>query len=288
MPIASVSKWFVALAVGILVDRGDLQFESTIDQFLPTFPNGEAISINDLLRHTSEIPDLYVHPLLQGRLCEQFLSESDVLEVIFEIAHSSSLQKYDKSFNYSNSNYILLGFLIGIVTGKSMAEALRDFVLLPCGMTGAHTSWSGTPKDFPTRSLLTTENGPVDYLAHQKVKQLHLEAHFSDGNIVLTPQDIDSFFRATCGRALVTENTWAKLTTPSSRRNDYACGIRQISTLSGVLLCHEGFWLGFQSGLCFLEDGSRGFFAFDTLNDPQNPNVFSEFFSNQIKSEFGI
>ncbi|MCA2960458.1 MAG: serine hydrolase [Silvanigrellales bacterium] len=52
MPLAPVSKWFIALAIGSLVERGELQFHNPIERLLPSFPNAKKIQIGDRLRHT--------------------------------------------------------------------------------------------------------------------------------------------------------------------------------------------------------------------------------------------
>jgi D-alanyl-D-alanine carboxypeptidase len=288
MPLASVSKWFIALAIGSLVEKGELQFNDSIERFLPSFPNAKKIKIIDLLRHTSGLSEIYDHPYFVQRVGSEYVSAMDVSQLLFEIASNADHSESAFAFNYSNSNYILLGEVVLKAVGVTLAQVVRTKVFAPLGMLTAQIGWSGEAKAFPTRSFLAEISGPTDFLEHECFKQLHFDEHFYDGNILVTSDDILAFFQAGCGQSLMSQKTWSALVDPGENDSNYACGIRVLRSSNGPVFWHTGFWLGFQTGLAFCTAGTRGLFSFDKCFDPNDPRAFARAFSSAVENELAM
>jgi CubicO group peptidase (beta-lactamase class C family) len=132
--IGSTTKQFTATAVQMLVDRGQLDWDTPISTFLPELPSwATTVTISHLAHHTSGIPD-YIELLYSaGITFNDTATEADVVR---------SLTKVDKlkfapasSFEYSNSNYEILGLIVERSTKAPLGEFIEKNLLSPAGMT---------------------------------------------------------------------------------------------------------------------------------------------------------
>lgn len=121
--IASVTKPFTSAVVLKLVELGKLHLSDPLNKFYPDFPKGDSVTIEHLLSHTSGISD-----------------KADVMAGTEEKTFIETLKARKFDFNpgtgwrYSNAGYILLGYIIGKVTGGTYYDAVRKYVFTPLGM----------------------------------------------------------------------------------------------------------------------------------------------------------
>lgn len=151
--IGSVTKQFTAVAILQLVEQGKLALADDVRTYVPEYPaHDAAITIAQLLSHTSGIPtytdgdwiDAGQHPLTHAQVLARFAAKP------LEFAPGSQ-------WMYSNSNYYLLGLVIEKVTGQRYADAIRERVLVPAGMT--HSGACDAPQ---LAHGYATANGPID------------------------------------------------------------------------------------------------------------------------------
>jgi CubicO group peptidase (beta-lactamase class C family) len=129
--LASVTKQFTAMAILILADRGKLSLDDSISRFFPDFPPyGAAITIRQLLTHTSGLPD-YEDYMPEGLTVP--LKDGDVLRILEQ--NPRPRFSPGAAFSYSNSGYSLLSLVVQRASGRSFAAFLRDEIFLPLGMT---------------------------------------------------------------------------------------------------------------------------------------------------------
>jgi CubicO group peptidase (beta-lactamase class C family) len=134
--IGSVTKQFTAVAILQLVEQGKLKLEDPLSRFIPDFPQGDNVTIQQLLTHTSGIRSYTDKP--------DFLSGVTKEVSPTELIESFKNEPYDFSpgegWHYNNSGYFLLGFIIAQVSGDSYAEYLRKHMFEPLEMndTGIH------------------------------------------------------------------------------------------------------------------------------------------------------
>ncbi len=128
--IGSVSKTFTATIVMQLADEGRLELDDPVTRYLPDEGVASGVSIEQLLDHTSGIPDLLV-PLraaMNANLGRRFTPA----EVVAQVGDPEFVAGTD--WAYSNTNYVLLGMLIEAATGRRFVDELRDRVLEPLGL----------------------------------------------------------------------------------------------------------------------------------------------------------
>ncbi len=134
--LASCSKQFTAMSIMLLVHDGKLRYEDKLTHVFPEFPAyGRTITIQNLLNHTSGLPD---YEDLMDRL---YPKRWDVENQINDLEVLSLLEKQKETkfppgakWAYSNSGYVVLGLIVAKVSGKSFPEFLRDRIFAPLKM----------------------------------------------------------------------------------------------------------------------------------------------------------
>ncbi|MBI1404214.1 MAG: serine hydrolase [Porphyrobacter sp.] len=135
--IGSVSKSFTALAVMQLVEAGTLDLDAGIGTYLDAFagqPSG-AITLRQLLSHTSG------YSTVQGNG-----AHADTLAT-----HAAMVARWTPAYSpgerweYSNTNYHLLGAVIEAVTGEDFADHIERSILAPIGMTRSFVARGAEP-----------------------------------------------------------------------------------------------------------------------------------------------
>ena len=131
--VASVTKQFTAFAIMLLYDRGMLLLDGDANTYLPDdmqFPSG--ITVHDLLAHTSGLYNFY-------NFEDDFYIGADRLPYdrkafVHDWILKQPMKAPGKSFNYNNSNYNLLAWIIENIAKQPYADFLRENIFLPLGM----------------------------------------------------------------------------------------------------------------------------------------------------------
>jgi D-alanyl-D-alanine carboxypeptidase len=147
--IASITKTFTGTAILQLVDRGRLSLDDHLSKYVGGVPNGDAITIRQMLHMTSGIYDFtsddalaqsfYANPRLA-------FTESDFLAVLGR--HEPAFAP-GAAVEYSDSNYYLLGMIAEKVTGDPLHKVIRDQILRPLRLTNtSYPTGQSLPKPF--------------------------------------------------------------------------------------------------------------------------------------------
>jgi len=134
--VASISKMFTAMAALKLRDSGRLRLEDSICTYLKECPDvWRPVTIQELMRHTSGIPD-YQEPLVLGSdKYLEFMTKPDASTQIYENAKKQPLDFPSGSkFNYSNTGYIVLSRVIERASGEAFEKFVVDKILRPAKM----------------------------------------------------------------------------------------------------------------------------------------------------------
>ena len=135
--LLSVSKQFTATAILIMVDEGKILLDAKLSTYLPDIPSAWAdVKVRHLLSHTSGIPD-YIRAPGWAQSVRLDRSPADLVKSTEPLA--LSFQPGEK-WEYSNTNYYLLGMIIEKISGKSYAEFLSDRIFRPLGMNATRVN----------------------------------------------------------------------------------------------------------------------------------------------------
>lgn len=243
--IGSITKQFTATAVLLLRDDGKLNTEDRISQVLSAenLPKQWAdITVRQLLSHTSGLKDY------SGFASHEMAREHKPSELLAFVKNAPLSFKPGDAFEYSNTNYLLLGLLVQKVAGMPYCQFLHQRIFTPLGMRetqcleeqGAldHHAIGYTPDD-PGQGKPLAANPPVAELAPS--------FFFGAGNLVSTGDDLVRWTTALHHGKVLSARSYREMTTPV--RNGYGYGL-QIGTLRGHMrLDHSGSVPGFYSEL---------------------------------------
>ena len=132
--IGSITKQFTAIAILMLLEQDKLNLTDQITKFIPDYPtNGNKITIHHLLTHTSGIKD-YTRVKGINAISQKNMSPSELIDF-------SKNEPIDfipgEKYKYSNSGYVILGYIIEKITGKSYANFIENQIFKKVKMTAS-------------------------------------------------------------------------------------------------------------------------------------------------------
>lgn len=131
--LASASKPFTAMSIALLAQQGKLSLDDDIRKYLPELPKyDEIVTIRHLLYHTSGIREYQALIFFGGHSPDNALSDKTVLNMLARQKNISF--KPGSKHQYSNSNYHLLGIIVGRASGKSLRAFAEENIFKPLGM----------------------------------------------------------------------------------------------------------------------------------------------------------
>jgi len=198
--IGSITKQFTAAAILLLEERGALSVDDPISRHIPDYPNGDRITIHNLLTHTSGISEylLYVdqsgdHSYTPAELIDLFKDEP------------LSFNPGEK-FTYSNSNYILLGYIIEQVARMTYEEFMEENIFNPLGMD--HTGY-GSNEPSPGKAV-----GYENMQEGRESPYINMSIPYAAGGLESTTRDLYTWLDALNGTTLLTRESLDRMFTP--------------------------------------------------------------------------
>jgi len=129
--MASVSKQFTATAILMLQRQGKVKLSDPIAKYVDGLPAwGATITLDQLMHHTSHIPDYWVELAKVGI---GFTQAADQQTTVNAIRREKKLSP-GTGYEYSNSNYVLLAEVVGRVSGTPLPTYLADHIFTPLGL----------------------------------------------------------------------------------------------------------------------------------------------------------
>ena len=132
--MGSVTKTFVATAILQLVDEGKLNKSDTLSKWYPDFPNADRITIDDLLRMRSGIPDYWDEETLKQYYDNPLerVTNEDVIKAA--ASKADQFAPPDRETKYNNTNYNILAAIVEKFSGKDINTQLSENILKPLGL----------------------------------------------------------------------------------------------------------------------------------------------------------
>jgi CubicO group peptidase (beta-lactamase class C family) len=132
--IGSISKMFTACLIFQAIEENKLSLKQNINRFFPKITNAKEITIGNLLNHRSGIHN-YTNDTSYFNYYTALKSQKEMLEIIQ--AGGSDFKPNSKT-EYSNSNYILLSFILEKIYKKSYEELLELKIIQPLGLKNTY------------------------------------------------------------------------------------------------------------------------------------------------------
>jgi CubicO group peptidase (beta-lactamase class C family) len=242
MQIGSITKQFTAAAILRLAERGALTLDDPIDKFVPEFDSrGKTITLRHLLTHRSGVPrdwyKLAAHtppPLLSPATREQVVAGINAQPIDFLPG---------TTFNYSNAGYMLLGYAIESITGKSYVDYIHTELALPLGLLDTGVCGTGNlPRPegyglFPGNTI--------------RLQAVHPSGLISSGSLCSTAADLARWSHLLANGRVMLPASYATMTTRLAPLAFYALGVDTKSILGHPAVSHNGAIDGFMSYLVY-------------------------------------
>jgi D-alanyl-D-alanine carboxypeptidase len=258
--IASVTKTFVATVVLALEAEGRLDIDESVERWLPGLvPNGSAVTIRELLNHTSGLfdyseDDAHTQAVIAdpGRRWSPY----ELLAVAF--AHPP-LFRPGTSWSYSNTNYVALGLVVEAVTGRPLEQELQARIIGPLGLRATSFDVDAAIHDPFAHGYLGPHPGlPIAAGTLLDITTL-LSPSFGwgAGNMASNAADVTRFFVALLRGRLLPPAQLAEMKTASPGNSNYGLGLRKAYTSCGTAYGHEGDFPGYRNAVWVTRDGRR-------------------------------
>ena len=277
--VGSITKTMVATVVLQLAAEHRLHLSDSIARWLPGLvPGGQAITVRELLQHTSGIYNFTDDPgFLKAVEADPARVWQPRALIRIAVAHPP-LFPPGTAFHYSNTEYLLLGLVIEKATGHPLGLELRDRIFVPLGMR--HTTLPFTrvipPAPYAHGYLLHQPGapGPLD------VTQISPSWAWAAGGVVSTAGDLARFYTALLSGHLLPPRLLHQMltTVPIGHGSGYGLGIFSVRTPCGTAWGHNGDFPGYFSNAFTTRSGGRQAIVLvnadgNTLTAQQNTDI---------------
>lgn len=237
--IGSATKQFTAAAILKLQEKKMLNVKDKLSKYYPAFPEGDKIMLENLLTHTSGIFNYTDDPAFM---------QSQVLMPISEQKMVEMLQAKPLGFApgtgwaYSNSNYMLLGYIIQKVSKKPYEQVIRDMFFKPLNMRSSGFDYKG----------LKNANKATGYFVISKemskeAPTMDSTVSYAAGGIYSTTGDLYKWHQGLQSNRILSKASLDKASTPY--KNKYGYGLSIDSIFGKKVVAHGGMTFGFTSNL---------------------------------------
>ena len=199
--LASLAKQFTAMAVLILVDRGQLHLDDKLTEIFPDFPAyGKNITIAHLLHHQSGLPDYEEHVSGSGQV-----SDAGVLAILKSQSHLDFTP--GSRYRYSNAGYCVLSNIVAKVSGRTFPAFVREEIFGPLVMPSSLVYVKDGPA-IPNRAYGHTGTSETDQSA--------TSATLGDGGVYTNVEDWFQWDQALYHNPLISPALQALAFTPGT------------------------------------------------------------------------
>jgi CubicO group peptidase (beta-lactamase class C family) len=265
--IGSVTKQFTAAIILKLQEQKKLSVKDKLSKYFPQYPNGQKITIHQLLTHTSGVFNYTQDDVFMNKEATKPASSEKIMALFkdkpFDFAPGTD-------WKYSNSGYSLLGYIIEKVTGKTYYQVMRELILQPLGMNQSGFHFLG----------LANGNKTTGHYAFTEKEQtpapvVDSSVSFSAGALYSSVNDLYAWTKLlNLQNALLKPASWKTMFTPVQRK--YGYGIRIDSLYAQRILTHNGGIFGFNSDMMVIPARGISIILLSNVNNPELGDIKSK------------
>ncbi|HEY1336516.1 MAG TPA: serine hydrolase [Bryobacteraceae bacterium] len=255
--LGSVTKQFTAASILLLEERGKLKVTDPVKKYLPDAPAAwDNITIYHLLTHTSGIPNFTGFPDYQK--FEPFPAKPAELVARFR-DKPLDFQPGEK-WSYSNSGYVLLGYLIEQIGVETYENFVRDNIFNPLGMKDS---------GYDSNSAVIPHRAAGYVFSNNRFENagfIHMSIPHGAGALYSTTEDLLKWELGLFGGKLLQPGSLEKMTTPF--KNNYAFGLAVETAGGRKVISHGGGIEGFNTDLRYYPDDKLTVVVLRNVNEP--------------------
>ncbi|WP_299532611.1 serine hydrolase [Ulvibacterium sp.] len=238
--VGSITKMFTSVLVFKAIEGGKLKLDQTLDAYFPEIENSNQITIANLLNHRSGIHSFTSRPDYQEWDSEP-KTRAELLEIIRD---GGSVFEPNSKAEYSNSNYVLLTFILEDVLKKPYSKLISEKITLPLGLKDTYVGGSINLDHNEAHSYTYVKDW-------EKKDETHMSIPLGAGALVSTPTDLNVFIHALFTGVLLSKESLNKMKTIS---DGYGMGIFPVPFHNKSGYGHNGGIDGFTSVLGYMPE----------------------------------
>jgi len=239
--MGSITKMFTAVMIFQLMEEKKLALTTPLATFFPQLPNAGTITIDQLLSHRSGLHSLTSDPAY-GTYLAQPKTQAELLAIMRQFKPDF---EPGAKFDYSNSNYLVLGYIVEKLGKQPYAQALQKRVAARAGLQDTYYGGKIDPKK---REAFSYKMGAAGW---QPDTETDLSIPGGAGAVVSTPVDLDRFLEALFGGRLVSA---ASLSAMQTIRDGFGRGLMLLPFRGHPGYGHGGSIDGFRSMASYFPD----------------------------------
>lgn len=241
--IGSMSKQFTAAAILLLEEQGKLNVNDLVKSHMPDAPaSWDNITIFNLLTHTSGIPNFTALPNY-NKLKVNATTPQQLIALFRDLP-----LKFNpgEQWEYSNSGYEVLGFLIEKISGESYQHFIVNNIFKPLGM---NNSGYDSNSEIIMRRASGYSFGPNGL---RNADFINMSVPYAAGGIYSTTPDLLRWEQGLFGEKIISAKSLKKMTTPF--KNNYAFGLGVQKVNNHLSFSHAGGVDGFTTMMIHYPD----------------------------------
>lgn len=247
--IGSITKQFTAVAILMLEEQGKLNIEDEITKYIPDYPTkGKTITVHHLLNHTSGIKS-YTGMDSFMKLTRNDMTPKEIIDVFKE-----EPLDFDPGteFKYNNSGYILLGYIIEVVTGDTYENFIEKNIFEKIGMKN---SYYGSMSELIKNRASGYKQEGANFL---NADYLSLTLPYAAGSLMSTVDDLLKWQQAISANTFIKRTSLEKAINGSTLNDgeeiNYGYGWSKVNIQGAKGYAHSGGIFGYTTNGIFLEE----------------------------------
>src|SRR5436309_1505679 len=275
--IASNTKTMTAAVIVLLAQEGKLSLDDPVSKYVPGVPNGDNITITELLNMRSGLYNYTNDPIISKTIDTdpaRVWTPAELLAIAF--AHPPNFSP-GKEYEYNNTNYALLGLVAEKVDGKPLAQVVHDRLFGPQNMQHTELPFSTVntiPEPYshgylygsssvalvgqPPYSPEVQASARAGTLLPKDYTNVNHSNAAAAGGVISTGDDLATWIKALVGGRVFNadyQRRWFGSLQPEDRRKPkgqkYGYGIAQLSWGRNTIYFHGGETPGYNAKMSY-------------------------------------
>lgn len=238
--IGSMTKQFTATAIMMLDEQGKINVNDAISKYIPEYPSGNQITIHHLLTHTSGIKDFTKMKSIMS-IARKDMTPKELVDFFKD--EPADFQPGEQ-YLYNNSGYVVLGYIIELVSGTTYEEFIENNIFKAIGMNDSR--YANDRDIVKNRAYGYHNRGEITNKMY-----VSLSIPYASGSLMSTTDDMLKWQEAINDNLLINKSTKEKVFTNYRLNNGeeinygYGWHLKDVNGISTIE--HGGSIFGFKS-----------------------------------------
>jgi CubicO group peptidase (beta-lactamase class C family) len=250
--IGSISKQFTTAAILLLQEQGKIAIDDPVGKYIPGLTRGSEVTIRQILSHTSGYQDYWpedyvMTPMLHSETAQQILDTWAKKPLDFDPG---------TQWQYSNTNYVIAGRIVEVVSGEPLFDFITQRIFRPLGMTSVWNSDEAKLTQADATAYYRNALGPLRPAPKEGRGWM-----FAAGELAMTAHDLALWDESLIAQSLLKPESYKEMFTEVKLKNGdgthYGLGVDVRDRNGHRSIEHSGEVSGFVSdNEVLIDDGA--------------------------------